>query len=440
MKGKLLVLIYICWNGLLFSQPKITFVADVDKVITNKTVANANFNTFNNPINKGFNKGVYWFKIGDFKEKIIVQFPNNHLSEGVSFYKNERKTPENKERFLTFIVEEAPTFIKINVTKEAYIPITIHEYSAYRYTNKIDHLYTGFYYGFAFVIILINLFYFINFRDITFLYYALFLFGVSASFLISDGMLKLLDVSQSIIDSVTLIIHIVTSLIGAFFATSYLQANTYYPRLRIAIASYIAVQTVLFIMYLTGNAFIYYALIETVVFVLLGVYWLTSLFLFSKNVFTKIFTIAYVFIFLLGVDFYVLKLYGFELLQISRDYIKMAGFFEMILLSFAVIYRMKTLHQENLQMRNEITQYATQIASLSDELKKNRKGEVNYFTEFDLSEREQEIFMFLTQGKSNKEIGAVLFISVNTVKYHIKKIYSKLKIKNRKEVKKITQV
>ena len=40
----------------------------------------------------------------------------------------------------------------------------------------------------------------------------------------------------------------------------------------------------------------------------------------------------------------------------------------------------------------------------------------------------------IRSGKSNKEIGATLFISVNTVKYHVKNIYEKLDINNRKEV------
>lgn len=423
------------------SQTKITCVQeDLQNTFTKETIINANFKEFKNPINKGFNNGVYWFKINNINQKSIVQFPNNHLAEGVAFYNNKEIQPEKNERFLTFIIGQSPTFIKLNSTKEAYIPVTIQEYSAYKYSDKKDNLFTGFYYGFAFVVILINLFYFINFKDKTFLYYALFLGGVSLSLWISDGMLKLLNLTQITIDIVTLAIHITASLLGALFATSYLQTTNYYSKLHFINIGFIIVQALLFVMFLVTKSFIYYALIETLTFTLLGIYWVTSLFLFTKNVFIKIFAIAYVFIFLLGVDYYVLKLFGFQLLQISRDYIKMAGFFEMMLLSFAVIYRMKILHDENLQMRNDIANYGTQIAFLSEELEKNKQGKTNYFTAFDLSEREQEIFTFLTQGKSNKEIAETLFISVNTVKYHIKKIYSKLNIKNREEAKQISVI
>ena len=47
------------------------------------------------------------------------------------------------------------------------------------------------------------------------------------------------------------------------------------------------------------------------------------------------------------------------------------------------------------------------------------------------SKREEEIIRLVIQGKTNKEIGEELFISVNTVKTHIKNIYTKLKVTNR---------
>jgi len=50
---------------------------------------------------------------------------------------------------------------------------------------------------------------------------------------------------------------------------------------------------------------------------------------------------------------------------------------------------------------------------------------------FGFSDRESQITRLLIQGKTNFEIAQELFISVNTVKTHIKNIYSKLKISNR---------
>ncbi len=51
-----------------------------------------------------------------------------------------------------------------------------------------------------------------------------------------------------------------------------------------------------------------------------------------------------------------------------------------------------------------------------------------------LSEREFEILNLLRQGKTNKEISESVFLSVNTIKTHLVRIYDKLDVKNRTEV------
>jgi LuxR family maltose regulon positive regulatory protein len=48
-----------------------------------------------------------------------------------------------------------------------------------------------------------------------------------------------------------------------------------------------------------------------------------------------------------------------------------------------------------------------------------------------LSERELEILTHIAAGSKNKEIAAELFVSVNTIHYHTKNIYSKLGVNNR---------
>lgn len=55
----------------------------------------------------------------------------------------------------------------------------------------------------------------------------------------------------------------------------------------------------------------------------------------------------------------------------------------------------------------------------------------NFFEMNNLSEREEEVSRLLIKGNTNNDIGQTLFISVNTVKSHIKSIYRKLKVSNR---------
>jgi DNA-binding CsgD family transcriptional regulator len=64
----------------------------------------------------------------------------------------------------------------------------------------------------------------------------------------------------------------------------------------------------------------------------------------------------------------------------------------------------------------------------------SQENRVNYeeiFHKYGLSKREQEIFVLMLKGKSNKEIGEALFISVKTVKNHIYNIFQKLGVNSR---------
>jgi DNA-binding NarL/FixJ family response regulator len=50
-----------------------------------------------------------------------------------------------------------------------------------------------------------------------------------------------------------------------------------------------------------------------------------------------------------------------------------------------------------------------------------------------LTDREEEVLQLLARGKSNREIGAKLFISEFTVKAHVRGIFTKLDVSNRTE-------
>ena len=58
---------------------------------------------------------------------------------------------------------------------------------------------------------------------------------------------------------------------------------------------------------------------------------------------------------------------------------------------------------------------------------------MNEYLHTPLSERELEILRLVAQGKSNKEIASELFISINTVKVHLAKIFQRIGVASRTE-------
>jgi len=56
------------------------------------------------------------------------------------------------------------------------------------------------------------------------------------------------------------------------------------------------------------------------------------------------------------------------------------------------------------------------------------------FTTYKFTAREKELLFLLLEGKSNKEISKELFISLQTVKNYVSKIYKKIGLKNRLEL------
>ena len=101
-----------------------------------------------------------------------------------------------------------------------------------------------------------------------------------------------------------------------------------------------------------------------------------------------------------------------------------------------LVFRSRQNKLKYKQLSLEIQNYMLQIDEMQTEILKN--GDSDKFSkekikEFELSDREKEVLVLISQGFKNAEIAEKLFVSQNTIKTHIKNIYVKLDVKNRVE-------
>ncbi|MBJ6369373.1 LuxR C-terminal-related transcriptional regulator [Snuella sedimenti] len=431
---------YFCLGFLFISLSGISqdvFIHhDLNKIHTYKTITATTFTPLTSTINDGFNNGLYWLKINNLKHNdYTVQIPNSHITKVKAYQEDSLLKISDHEKFITFRTQNtSPVYVRIDTDKEAYIPLNIKPTTLFNFEEKKTDIFNGIYYGFALVIAITNLFYFLNFKDTTFLFYALFHVAITISFVYSDGIFKLLGMSREVSDILLAVDHTLAAIFGALFATNYLQIKNYKSKLAIFTFGYTMLLIAILLSYIGTSNFYLFIVLETMAFSLVSIYWIKGVLLFKKNMFIKLFVIAYVFILLLGIDFYLLKLYGISFININASHVKIAGYLEMLLLSYAVIYRMKILRHENEAMRNSLNGYIQELELLSQELKQEKSENKNHFEDPLLSFRENEILQLIGEGKSNKEIAETLHISINTVKFHIKNLYEKLGINSRKEV------
>ncbi len=70
-----------------------------------------------------------------------------------------------------------------------------------------------------------------------------------------------------------------------------------------------------------------------------------------------------------------------------------------------------------------------------DDYVKQRSGEPGVIDRYEtLSDREREVFQLIAEGKTNKDIAAILFISASTVETHRAHIMDKLDVHSAAEV------
>ncbi len=107
----------------------------------------------------------------------------------------------------------------------------------------------------------------------------------------------------------------------------------------------------------------------------------------------------------------------------------------LIVLLFVINYRKNKLQQSKmrLELQNYLLKEEQNRKSGEQKRQKERESIAKRYEQYELTEREIEVLQLIAKGYKNAEIAEALFLSLNTIKTHIKNIYIKLDVKNRIE-------
>ncbi|MGY0391370.1 LuxR C-terminal-related transcriptional regulator [Bizionia sp. KMM 8389] len=101
-----------------------------------------------------------------------------------------------------------------------------------------------------------------------------------------------------------------------------------------------------------------------------------------------------------------------------------------VVLVIVLVVLLIVFRQKNKLISSENKYIRMEVKRLSEEIDTNNNSK-DILETHNLTERQLDIVKLLKEGKTNKEIGNELFISENTVKYHLKAIYEILGVSSR---------
>lgn len=432
------------------SVDEISYLTDKD--FTLKEVKNENFIKIIDP-KISYKNGLYWFKISlkrikESDKTFFIQINETSISSVEIYDENkkiseQRVSVENPIICVEILFNKSNTYyIKAHFNKQVHFPLKVFEKESYSLYKQKRALTIGMYYGLAIMVFIFNLIFFVSLKDVTFLFYSLFLLSINMSFSCFDGT-SYYYFSQEIIDALTIIFHYSIAVCGVLFASDFLNLKYFYPKADTYGRLSLVIPIFGYGIYFYTNEFLYYAISDLFCLLILSYYWVLGIYMIKKQEYAKFFVIGYSMVLISGIFFVIPLSFGISGIGVDLTKVKFGALFEMLVLTYAITYRVKNLKKENYKYRTELKSYLDEIYGLKEKLKFQKNNEIqdsisekveSLKNNFKLTDREVDILLKITEGCSNHQIAEQLFISVNTVKYHTKNLYDKLDIKKRSQI------
>jgi DNA-binding CsgD family transcriptional regulator len=291
----------------------------------------------------------------------------------------------------------------------------------------------GLYYGFAIMLVLLNLVCFFLFEEKTFLYYSLALASMSVLLFFSDGLFSMLGLESMdlLLNNQTLFSFIAT-IFGALFVSKYLNLGEFLPKLKYITFSLFGISVVLMAAGWGNGNPAFFLGTNALLFTVLATYFMAGIYLFSKKNYAKFLVIASFIPLLFCIDFFVLNPLGINFLSTQTAHIKAASIAEMLIITYAIMYRMQSIKEENMLRQAELRIFLKRQEAHSVRLKTEKLVEEvyleNLIMHYDLDGLEIKLLQYISEGKENQKIARKLKTTETEVEELTKDLYEKLEI------------
>jgi len=302
------------------------------------------------------------------------------------------------------------------------------------------------YYGLIIMSIIFNVVLFLIFGDKRFWLYSLLQLCIFLIFFYQDGMFYFFSKGKWVNPHFLLWIIALCSIISTIFAYYFLDLKKRIPHFKRIAAFMIGAIFCVVTIYIWTDIKLFRNLASVFFYLFPAICIYHAIKMFRSDVYARFLILTFGFIALVSA-FFTLNNYidSTFLSYFGMDTIRFASTLEVIVISFAIIFKVRTLQQENERFREELDRYIYELEELRQSqsvsqnngttLPNSKKEQLNELkSRYGLTEREAEVLFCIVNRLTNQEISEKFNISLSTTKYHIGNLYVKLDVKNRKEI------
>ena len=290
----------------------------------------------------------------------------------------------------------------------------------------------GMFYGFTIMVILLNIVCFFLFDEKIFLLYSLALTSITASFMFGDSIFELLGASS--VDNFAALqstLLLIATAFGALFASKYLTLQEFFPKLKYFALGLIGFGSMMVFSSWISETWLFTGIANACSLTVMGIYFSAGIVQFSKKNYAKFYVIAYSIPVLFALDFFVLRNIGFDFLFTENFHLKAATFVQMLIITYAIMYRMRAIKEEHLLRQTEMRIFLKRQEVLNRTNAEKLMQDIyleNLIMHYDLDGFEIKLLQYISEGKDNAKIARKLKTTELEVEEHTKELYEKLDI------------